>query len=76
MLMTSAKELFEKISGEGYSTRDLTNDELVILADYVISEGFKYEELPDSLKFKTAFAAICRHRGVILPDIVMYYCFN
>lgn len=71
-----AKDLFDKISNFGYSTRDLTNDELTILADYVISEGFKYEELPDSLKYKTAFAQICRQRGIILPDIVMFYCFN
>jgi hypothetical protein len=69
------KDLFTQIC-EGASISSLTNDELSALADYVISQGFKYDELPDRLKFKPAFAAICRQRGVILPDIVMYYCFN
>jgi hypothetical protein len=69
------KDLFTQIC-EGAPTSSLTNDELTALADYVINQGFKYNELPDSLKFKAAFATICRQRGVILPDIVMYYCFN
>lgn len=69
------KDLFTQIC-EGAPTSSLTNDELTALADHVITEGFKYNELPDSLKFKTAFATICRQRGIILPDIVMYYCFN
>jgi hypothetical protein len=73
--LIDAKNLYTMIEN-GASTRDLTNIELETLADYVITEGFKYETLPDSLKFKTGFAAICRQRGVILPDIVMYYCFN
>ena len=69
------KDLFTQIC-EGAITSDLTNDELTALADYIITQGFKYEELPDSLKYKTAFATICRQRGLVLPDIVMYYCFN
>jgi len=73
--LIDAKNLYTMIEN-GASTRDLTNLELECLADYVIAEGFKYETLPDALKFKTAFATICRQRGVILPDIVMYYCFN
>lgn len=69
------KDLFNEIC-EGASTSSLSQDEIEALADYVITQGFKYEELPDGLKFKTAFATVCRQRGVILPDIVMYYCFN
>ena len=61
---------------QGASTRDLTDFEVQALADYVITEGMKYDLVPDGLKFKTSFAVECRNRGVILPDIVMYYCFN
>ena len=61
---------------QGASIRDLTNFEIQALADYVITEGINYDLLPDGLKFKTSFATECRNRGVILPDIVMYYCFN
>ena len=73
--LIDVKNLFSMIS-DGASTRELTEIELELLADYIITEGYKYNELPDSLKFKTAFAAKCKERGVILPDIVMYYCFN
>ncbi len=73
--LIDVKNLFLMIS-EGASTRDLTEFELESLADYIITEGYKYNELPDSLKFKSAFASKCKQRGVILPDIVMYYCFN
>jgi hypothetical protein len=69
------KNLFINIE-QGASTRDLTDFEVQALADYVITEGMKYDLLPDGLKFKTSFATECRNRGVILPDIVMYYCFN
>ena len=69
------KNLFINIE-QGASTRDLTDFEVQALADYVITEGMKYDLLPDGLKFKTRFATECRNRGVILPDIVMYYCFN
>lgn len=69
------KNLFINIE-QGASTRDLTDFEVRALADYVITEGMKYDLLPDGLKFKTSFATECRNRGVILPDIVMYYCFN
>jgi hypothetical protein len=61
---------------DGANPKDYTLQELDILSDYVTSEGIKYETLPDSLKFNTAFAASCKQRGTILPDIVMYYCFN
>ena len=70
-----AKSLFDNIE-LGASTRDLTDFEIKALADYVITEGIKYDLLPDGLKFKTSFATECKNRGVILPDIVMYYCFN
>jgi hypothetical protein len=69
------KNLFINIE-QGASIRDLTNFEIQALADYVITEGINYDLLPDGLKFKTSFATECRNRGVILPDIVMYYCFN
>jgi hypothetical protein len=69
------KNLFINIE-QGASIRDLTNFEIQALADYVITEGMNYDLLPDGLKFKTSFATECRNRGVILPDIVMYYCFN
>ena len=73
--LIDVKNLFSMIS-DGASTRELTEFELESLADFIISEGYKYDELPDSLKFKAAFASKCKQRGVILPDIVMYYCFN
>jgi hypothetical protein len=69
------KNLFINIE-QGASIRELTNVEIQALADYVITEGMNYDLLPDGLKFKTSFATECRNRGVILPDIVMYYCFN
>lgn len=69
------KNLFINIE-QGASTRDLTNFEIQALADYVIAESISYDLLPDGLKFKTSFATECRNRGVVLPDIVMYYCFN
>ena len=61
---------------DGASTKDLTAFEMESLADFVITEGYKYNDLPDSLKFKPAFASMCKQRGVVLPDIVMFYCFN
>ncbi len=61
---------------DGANPKDYTLQELDMLSDYVTTEGIKYETLPDSLKFNTAFAASCKQRGTILPDIVMYYCFN
>ncbi len=61
---------------DGANPKDYTLQELDMLSEYVTSEGIKYETLPDSLKFNTAFAASCKQRGTILPDIVMYYCFN
>lgn len=73
--LIDVKNLFSMIL-DGANTRDLTDFELESLADYVIAEGLHYEELPDSLKFKTAFATKCKQRGILLPDIVMYYCFN
>jgi hypothetical protein len=69
------KNLFINIE-QGASIRDLTNFEIQALADYIITEGMNYDLLPDGLKFKTSFATECRNRGMILPDIVMYYCFN
>jgi len=70
-----AKKLFMMIQ-DGANVRALTDFEMDFLADYIITEGIKYESLPDSLKFKTAFASKCKQRGLALPDIVMYYCFN
>jgi hypothetical protein len=61
---------------EGANPKDFSLHELDMLSDYVTSEGIKYETLPDSLKFNVAFASSCKQRGIILPDIVMYYCFN
>ena len=46
------KNLFINIE-QGASTRDLTDFEVQALADYVITEGMKYDLLPDGLKFKT-----------------------
>lgn len=60
----------------GANPKDCTLQELDLLSDYVTTEGIRYETLPDSLKFNTAFATRCKQRGIILPDIVMYYCFN
>lgn len=73
--LIDAKNLFMMVEN-GANVKSMTDLELDALADYVISEGFKYETLPDSLKFNSAFAIKCRQRGIILPDIVMYYCFN
>lgn len=70
-----AKKLFMMIQ-DGANVRALTDFEMEFLADYIITEGIKYETLPDSLKFKTEFASKCKQRGLVLPDIVMYYCFN
>ena len=61
---------------DGANPKNFTPQELDLLSDYVTSEGIKYETLPDSLKFNTTFATSCKQRGIILPDIVMYYCFN
>ena len=69
------KNLLSMIEG-GANPKDCSLQELEMLSDYVRSEGIKYETLPDSLKFNTVFASKCKQRGVILPDIVMYYCFN
>lgn len=73
--LTDAKKLLSLIE-DGASTRELTDFELDALSDYVVTEGINYETLPDGLKFKTAFATRCKQRGILLPDIVMYYCFN
>lgn len=73
--LIDAKNLLSMIE-DGANPKDYTLQELDMLSDYVTSEGIKYETLPDSLKFNTAFAASCKQRGTILPAIVMYYCFN
>jgi hypothetical protein len=73
--LIDCKNLLSMIS-DGANPKNCTSQELDLLSDYVITEGIKYETLPDSLKFNTAFASKCKQRGIILPDIVMYYCFN
>jgi hypothetical protein len=65
--------LFEEYGGSSKSLSDL---EIGALADYIVTEGINYNTIPDTLKFNTKLATQCKQRGLILPDIVMYYCFN
>lgn len=75
-LIINAKKVLMLFEEYGGSSKSLSDVELSSLADYIISEGINYDTLPDALKYNTRLATECRQRGLILPDIVMYYCFN
>jgi hypothetical protein len=75
-LIINAKKILMLFEECGGSSKSLSDLEIDSLADYVVAEGIHYDTLPDTLKFNAKLAAECRHRGLILPDIVMYYCFN
>lgn len=72
----NGKKIYLLFEEHGASSRHLTDTEVVSLADYIISEGINYDTIPDTLKFNSRVATACKQRGIVLPDIVMYYCFN
>ena len=75
-LIINAKKILTLFEEYGGSSKSLSDLEIGALADYIISEGINYNTIPDTLKFNTKLATQCKQRGLILPDIVMYYCFN
>ena len=75
-LIINAKKILTLFEEYGGSSKSLSDFEISALADYIIAEGINYNTIPDTLKFNTRLATQCKQRGLILPDIVMYYCFN
>ncbi len=72
----NGKKIYLLFEEHGTSSKHLTDTEVASLADYITSEGINYDTIPDTLKFNTRVASACKQRGLILSDIVMYYCFN
>ena len=75
-LIINAKKILTLFEEYGGSSKSLSDLEISALADYIVTEGINYNTIPDTLKFNTRLATQCKQRGLILPDIVMYYCFN